>query len=61
MLTHEIALTEQELKILQEVQQQLGLLTLTKLGTMEFFTTSKERSLTVLNVKLHFHRVAVKR
>ena len=25
MLTHEIALTEQELKILQEVQQQLGL------------------------------------
>ncbi|MDH0834058.1 hypothetical protein N5D01_00240 [Acinetobacter johnsonii] len=39
MLTHEIALTEQELKILQEVQQQLGLSSIEE--TIEFLVRER--------------------
>ncbi|WP_165382170.1 hypothetical protein [Acinetobacter johnsonii] len=39
MLTHEIALTEQELKILQEVQQQLGLPSIE--ATIEFLARER--------------------
>ena len=39
MLTHEIALTEQELKILQEVQQQLGLPSIEE--TIEFLARER--------------------
>lgn len=39
MLTHEIALTEQELKILQEVQQQLGLASIEE--TIEFLARER--------------------
>ncbi len=39
MLTHEIALTEQELKILQEVQQQLGLSSIEE--TIEFLARER--------------------
>ena len=39
MLKHEIALTEQELKILQEVQQQLGLTSIE--ATIEFLARER--------------------
>ncbi len=39
MLKHEIALTEQELKILQEVQQQLGLSSIEE--TIEFLVRER--------------------
>lgn len=39
MLKHEIALTEQELKILQEVQQQLGLSSIE--ATIEFLARER--------------------
>lgn len=39
MLTHEIALTKQELKILQEVQQQLGLPSIE--ATIEFLARER--------------------
>ena len=39
MLKHEIALTEQELKILQEVQQQLGLSSIEE--TIEFLARER--------------------
>ncbi|WP_335998468.1 hypothetical protein [Acinetobacter johnsonii] len=39
MLKHEIALTEQELKILQEVQQQLGLASIEE--TIEFLARER--------------------
>ena len=39
MLTHEIALTKQELKILQEVQQQLGLTSIE--ATIEFLARER--------------------
>lgn len=39
MLKHEIALTEQELKILQEVQQQLGLPSIE--ATIEFLARER--------------------
>ena len=39
MLTHEIALTEHELKILQEVQQQLGLPSIE--ATIEFLARER--------------------
>lgn len=39
MLTHEIALTKQELKILQEVQQQLGLSSIEE--TIEFLARER--------------------
>ena len=39
MLKHEIALTEQELKILQEVQQQLGLPSIEE--TIEFLARER--------------------
>ena len=39
MLTHEIALTKQELKILQEVQQQLGLASIEE--TIEFLARER--------------------
>ena len=52
MLTHEIALTEQELKILQEVQQQLGLASIEE--TIEFLARERiqEKMLDLAGVEI---------